>query len=163
MKRIITMIIEDGTQATVEATACSNEGGNVFITASTLPEAQALIATGAAQLTEAMKDWQPVEEEPEQDQKHYYVISRSMEEMQEAAQAYEESPEGQRFTKSIENAIEFTFKHSNYRKASLRYLIRLKNITFRTATYISSVRGSTTCASHSALAYSICIQSSQCF
>lgn len=112
MKRIITMIIEDGTQATVEATACSNEGGDVFITASTLQEAQALIAIGAAQLTEAMKDWQPVEEEPAQDQKHYYVISRSMEEMQEAAQAYEESPEGQRFTKSIENAIEFTFKHS---------------------------------------------------
>lgn len=112
MKRIITMIIEDGTQATVEATACSNEGGDVFITASTLQEAQTLIATGAAQLAEAMKNWQPVEEEPEQDQKHYYVISRSMEEMQEAAQAYEESPEGQRFTKSIENAIEFTFKHS---------------------------------------------------
>jgi len=116
MKRIITMIIEDGRQATVEATACSNEGGNVFITASTLPEAQALIATGAAQLTEAMKDWQPEEEqeeEPAADQKHYYVMSRSMEEMQEAAQAYEESPEGQRFTKSIENATEFTFKHSN--------------------------------------------------
>ena len=113
MTKIITMVIEEGRQATVKATACSNEGGNVFITASTLPEAQALIAIGATQLTEAMKDWQPVEEEPAQDQKHYYVMSRSMEEMQEAAAAYEASPKGQRFTKSIESAIEFTFKHSN--------------------------------------------------
>lgn len=115
MRRIITMIIEDGTQATVEATACSNEGGNVFITASTLQEAQGLIATGAAQLAEAMKNWQPEEEqeeEPAADQKHYYVMSRSIEEMQEAAKEYEESPEGQRFTKSIENAKEFTLKHS---------------------------------------------------
>ena len=79
MKRTITTIIEDGTQATVEATACSNEGGNVF--------------------------------EPAQDQRHYYVMSLSIEEMQEAAKEYEESPEGQRFTKSIENAVEFTFKH----------------------------------------------------
>lgn len=115
MRRIITMIIEDGRQATVEATACSNEGGNVFITASTLPEAQALIAIGAAQLTEAMNDWQPEEEqeeEPTQDQKHYVCYKRSIEEMQEAAQEYEESPEGQRFTKSVENAKEFTLKHS---------------------------------------------------
>lgn len=112
MKRIITMIIEDGTQATVEATACSNEGGDVFITASTLQEAQALIAIGAAQLTEAMKDWQPVEEEPEQDQKHYYVISRSVEEMNEAAQAYEESPAGRLFAKRVDNAVAFYFKHS---------------------------------------------------
>lgn len=115
MRRIITMIIEDGTQATVEATACSNEGGNVFITASTLREAQGLIATGAAQLAEAIKNWQPEEEqeeEPAADQKHYVCYKRSIEEMQEAAQAYEESPEGQRFTKSIENAKEFTLKHS---------------------------------------------------
>lgn len=114
MRRIITMIIEDGRQATVDASACSNEGGNVFITASTLQEAQGLIAIGAAQLAEAMKDWQPeeVEEEPAQDQKHYYTITRSIEEMNERAQAYEESPEGKRFLKTIENAREFTFKHS---------------------------------------------------
>ena len=59
-----------------------------------------------------MEEGQP-EEEPAQDQKHYYDMSRSIEEMQEAAAAYEASPEGKRFIKSIENAIEFTFKHSN--------------------------------------------------
>lgn len=114
MKRIITMIIEDEAQVTLQASACSNEGGNVFITARTLQEAQGLIATGAAQLAEAMKNWQPEEEQEEElatDQKHYY-ISRSMEEMNEAAQAYEESPAGQRFTKRVDNAVAFYFKHS---------------------------------------------------
>ena len=116
MSKIVTMIIEDGRQATVEAKACSNEGGTVFITASTLKEAQGLIAVGTAQLAEAMTDWQPVEEEleeaPAADQKHYYVMSRSIEEMNEAAQAYEESQAGQRFTKRVDNAVAFYFKHS---------------------------------------------------
>lgn len=115
MKRIITMIIEDEAQVTLQASACSNEGGNVFITARTLQEAQGLIATGAAQLAEAMKNWQPEEEqeeEPATDQKHYYYISRSMEEMNEAAQAYEESPAGRLFAKRVDNAVAFYFKHS---------------------------------------------------
>ena len=115
MSKIVTMIIEDGRQATVEAKACSNESGTVFITASTLKEAQGLIAIGAAQLAEAMKNWQPEEEQeeaPAADQKHYYYIKRSIEEMNEAAQAYEESPAGQRFTKRVDNAVAFYFKHS---------------------------------------------------
>lgn len=125
MKRIITMIIEDGTQATVEATACSNEGGNVFITASTLQEAQALIAIGAAQLTEAIKDWQPVEEVPAQDQKHYVLHTSSIEEMQEAAKEYEESPAGRRFVKTIEKAKKFMLKHSkgSLHTMQLNYLV----------------------------------------
>lgn len=116
MSKIVTMIIEDGRQATVEAKACSNDSGNVFITASTLKEAQGLISVGAAQLAEAMTKWQPVEEEQEEapaaDQKHYYYISRSIEEMDEEAAAYEDSPEGQRFTKRVDNAVAFYFKHS---------------------------------------------------
>lgn len=115
MKRIFTMIIEDEAQVTLQASACSNEGGNVFITARTLQEAQGLIDKGAAQLAEAMKNWQPVEEEQEEpaaDQKHYYYISRSIEEMDEEAAAYEDSPEGQRFAKRVDNAVAFYFKHS---------------------------------------------------
>lgn len=116
MSKIVTMIIEDGRQATVEAKACSNEGGTVFITASTLKEAQGLIAIGAAQLAEAITNWQPVEEEREEapaaDQKHYYVISRSIEEMDEAAKDYEDSAEGQRLLKRIEKAQAFRFKHN---------------------------------------------------
>ena len=38
---------------------------------------------------------------------------RSVEEMQEAAAAYEATPGGKRFAKSIENALQFTYTHGN--------------------------------------------------
>lgn len=117
MKYTVLMMIEDGRQDTVEASAFSKESANIYIYAGSWQQAQELLPQGQDLAAEACRNWKPEdvqqEEEPAQDQKHYYVMSRSMEEMQEAAQAYEESPEGQRFTKSIENATEFTFKHSN--------------------------------------------------
>ncbi len=113
MKMTVLFMIETGNAQKVEAAAFSNETANIYITAADLQEAAALLPQGQELAVTAMKDWkpeeQPVEEEPQQ---HYYVMSRSMEEMNERAQAYEESPEGKRFLKTIENAKEFTFKHS---------------------------------------------------
>lgn len=116
MKYTVLMMIEDGRQDTVEASAFSKESANIYIYAGSWQQAQELLTQGQDLAAEACRNWKPEdaqkEEEPAQDQKHYYVMSRSMEEMQEAAAAYEASPKGQRFTKSIENAKEFTFKHS---------------------------------------------------
>ena len=111
MVRIFTMIIDDEAQVTLQASACSNEGGNVIIKARTLQEAQELIGQGEEKLNEAMQTWKP-EEEPATDPKHYYTIKRSMEEMDEAAKNYEDSAEGQRLLKRIEKAQAFRLKHS---------------------------------------------------
>ena len=111
MVRIFTMIIDDEAQVTLQASACSNEGGNVIIKARTLQEAQELIGQGEEKLNEAMQTWKP-EEEPATDPKHYYTIKRSMEEMDEAAKDYEDSPQGRRLLKRIDKAYEFMFKHS---------------------------------------------------
>lgn len=117
MKYTVLMMIEDERSQTVEAEAFSEESANIYISAGSWQQAQELLTQGQDLAAEACRNWKPEdvqpEEEPEQDQKNYYDMSRSIEEMQEAAAAYEASPKGQRFTKSIENAIEFTFKHSN--------------------------------------------------
>lgn len=116
MKYTVLMMIEDGRQDTVEASAFSKESANIYIYAGSWQQAQELLTQGQDLAAEACRNWKPEEvqpeEEPAQDQKHYVCYKRSIEEMQEAAQEYEESPEGQRFTKSIENAKEFTLKHS---------------------------------------------------
>lgn len=116
MKYTVLMTIEDERSQTVEATALSKESANIYIYARSWQQAQELLTQGQDLAAEACRNWKPEDvqqgEEPAQDQKHYCVINRSMEEMQEAAAAYEASPKGQRFTKSIENAKQFTFKHS---------------------------------------------------
>lgn len=112
MKMTVLFLIETGNAQKVEAAAFSNETANIYITAADLQEAAALLPQGQELAVAAMKDWKPEEQPVEEPQQHYYTISRSIEEMDEAAQAYEESPEGKRFLKVIESAKEFTFKHS---------------------------------------------------
>lgn len=116
MKCTVLMMIEDGRQDTVEASAFSKEIANIYIYAGSWQQAQELLPQGQDLAAEACRNWKPEdvqqEEEPAKDQKHYYYVSRSMEEMNEAAQAYEESPAGQRFTKRVDNAVAFYFKHS---------------------------------------------------
>ena len=116
MKYTILMMIEDGRQDTVEASAFSKESANIYIYAGSWQQAQELLPQGQDLAAEACRNWKPEdaqpEEEPAKDQKHYYYIRRSIEEMDEAAQAYEESPQGQRFTKRVDNAVAFYFKHS---------------------------------------------------
>ena len=124
MKYNILMNIEDKNTQAVEATALSNDTADICIYAGSWQQAQALLDQAQDVAAEACRNWKP-EEATAQDQKHYYTISRSMEEMQEAAAAYEDSPRGQRFAKSVENAIEFTFKHSNggLHVTQLNYLV----------------------------------------
>lgn len=123
MKYTVLMMIEDGRQDTVEASAFSKESANIYIYAGSWQQAQELLPQGQDLAAEACRNWKPEDAQPEEesaaDQKHYYYVSRSMEEMNEAAQAYEESPEGQRLLKRIENAKAFTLKHS---KGGLRCL-----------------------------------------
>lgn len=116
MKYTVLMMIEDGRQDTVEASAFSKESANIYIYAGSWQQAQELLTQGKDLAAEACRNWKPEDqpEEPakEEPKKHYYYVSRSMEEMNEAAQAYEESPAGQRFTKRVDNAVAFYFKHS---------------------------------------------------
>ena len=46
--------------------------------------------------------------EPEEPQKHYYCSSKSMEECDEEAAAYEETPGGRIFKSRVRNALNFT-------------------------------------------------------
>lgn len=116
MKYTVLMMIEDGRQDTVEASAFSKESANIYIYAGSWQQAQELLPQGKDLAAEACRNWKPEDqpEEPakEEPKKHYVHYTRSIEEMQEAAQEYEESPAGQRFTKRVDNAVAFYFKHS---------------------------------------------------
>lgn len=121
MALVFTMIINDDAQGTIHVNACSNEGGSATITACTLQEAQELLSQGAEKLNEAMQNWKPEgQEEPATDPKH--LIKRSMEE-KTATQEYEESTQGKRFIKAIEQAKDFTFKrYSGLKSSQLNYI-----------------------------------------
>lgn len=112
-KQIVTLIIEDGRKASREVQACSKEDANLFITAPTLQTALTLLNATSTEkeLLEAMQDWKPAPEEPEIEQKHYYTMAISMEEMDEKAAEYEGTYNGRRFMASVENSMQFYFKH----------------------------------------------------
>lgn len=110
-KQIVTLIIEDGRKPSREVQACSKEDANLFITAPTLQTALTLLNATSTEkeLLEAMQDWKPA---PEVEQKHYYTMNTSIEEMDELAAAYESTTGGRRFMASIENAKAFFDKHT---------------------------------------------------
>lgn len=116
MKQTVLFMLEDGNAQKVEAQAFSKESANIYITAATMQEAHELLTQGEELARQAMQNWKPEDqpEEPakEEPKKHYYYVSRSMEEMDERAAAFADTPAGKRFCKSIENAKAFTFKHS---------------------------------------------------
>ena len=116
MKTQVLLFIADGNAQKAEAQAFSKESANIYIYAGSWQEVPALLEQGQNLAAEAIENWKPEEvqpeEEPAQDQKHYYTINRSIEEMNEAAQAYEESPAGRLFAKRVDNAVAFYFKHS---------------------------------------------------
>lgn len=118
MKKIITMMIEDNNNPSTDVQAFSKNDSVIFITAKDTETALILLDKAQGKAEEACKNWEGEEQEQEpQEKQHYYTITRSIEEMDERAKAYEETPEGKRFVKTIENAKQFTFKHS---KGSLR-------------------------------------------
>lgn len=116
MRYTILMMIKDGRQGVVEASAFSKESASIYIYAGSWQQAQELLTQGQDLAAEACRNWNPEDVQQEEDsaqgQKHHVYYRRGIEEMQEAAQEYEESPKGQRFSKSIENAKQFTLKHS---------------------------------------------------
>lgn len=102
----------EGVEACVDAQAISKDGAMVFITASTVQDALALFDEAKEKAEEAMRNWKPEEivEAPEEPKEHYVCSGMSIEEMAEDAAEYEASPEGQRFTKRLQNAHDFLMK-----------------------------------------------------
>lgn len=110
------VVITTGRQADVTAKAYSMDAAEIFIFAADLQEAAGLIPQGEKLALEACQNWKPEEQPPVKEKpqkKHYMVSKRSVEDMEADAAAYEASPAGQRFTKSIDAAIDFYNKHSN--------------------------------------------------
>ena len=116
MKQTILLLIEDQNQKNVEAAAFSKDTANIYIYAATIQEAAELLPKGAELAAEAMKNWTPeaavVDQPEDKPVQHYVHYTYSIEEMADAAEAYENTPAGQRFTKRLENARAFYYKHS---------------------------------------------------
>lgn len=123
MKINVLIKIEDGNSQKVDVEAFGTDVAAIFVTADTLQNAQALISQAEGTALEAMKNWQPKEEPAkEQDdklQKHYSISVKSIEEMDEDAKAFEQTPAGQRFIRQIENAKNFVISKKQRRKSSL--------------------------------------------
>lgn len=116
MALVFTMIINDDAQGTIHVNACSNEGGSATITACTLQEAQELLGQGIEQLNEAMQAWKQEDHEKKTE-------AQPRKEEKTAAQIYEESTQGKRFIKAIEQAKDFTFKrYSGLKSSQLNYI-----------------------------------------
>lgn len=131
MKMTVLLMIDADKEENVTAQAFSTESANIYITAGNMDKAQALLTTGRQQAEEAMASWTPEQEEAapapadQKPQKHYvFYTGRSIEEMEEAALAYEDTTAGRRFVASIENAKQFYYKHSKggLLMMQLRYL-----------------------------------------
>lgn len=118
MKMTVLLMIDTDKEENVTVQAFSKVSANIYVTAANMDKAQALLTTGRQQAEEAMASWTPEQEEPapapaDQNQKHYvFYTGKSIEDMNEEASAYEDTPAGQRFIKRIDNARAFYFKHS---------------------------------------------------
>ena len=118
MKTTILLMIDEDREENLTVTAFSKNIANIYITAATMEKAQALLTTGRQQAEEAMASWTPEQEEAapapaDQKQKHYvFYTGKTIEDMNEEASAYEDTPAGQRFIKRIDNARAFYFKHN---------------------------------------------------
>lgn len=119
MKITAILMIDADKEENVTAKAFSTESANIYITAGNMDKAQALLITGRQQAEEAMLSWTPEQEEAapapaeQKPQKHYVLYTgKTIEDMNEEASAYEDTPAGQRFIKRIDNARAFYFKHS---------------------------------------------------
>lgn len=79
MKQNVLLLIEDGNQQKVEATAGSKESANIYITAATMQEAIGLIPEGEKLAALAMDEWteEAVKEKPVE---HYSVAPITREE-----------------------------------------------------------------------------------
>lgn len=118
MKMTVLLMIDTDKEEGVTVQAFSKASANIYITAANMDKAQALLTTGRQQAEEAMASWTPEQEEAapapaDQKQKHYvFYTGKTIEDMNEEASAYEDTPAGQRFIKRIDNARAFYFKHS---------------------------------------------------
>ena len=110
MNYSVLMMIQEGHMPTIDAEAVKKDAANIYITASSWQQAQELLEQGQDLAAEACRNWKP-EKKPAADQKTYSTTNRSIEEMDELAKGYEETPEGQRFLKSIDAAKEFMEKN----------------------------------------------------
>ena len=104
-KRVVVIMIEDGSPQKKEVKAFSNTSANIFITAETMQEALTLLQEGIPEAQKATELWQPTQEEEKPIEK-----GKSFDE--EAAE-YEATPKGQRFIKQLQNARQFEHKYGN--------------------------------------------------
>lgn len=114
MKKCYFICIEEGHEKKVTVHPGQDQYV-ILIDADNMQEALNLIPDADKQAEQAVKDYkpaEPMEEEPAEEQKHYYKCSKSIEEMQAWAKEYEATKEGKRFIKQIENSLEFEHKHS---------------------------------------------------
>ena len=113
MRRILTMIIEDGNKASKEVNAFSKDSATVFIKAQTLQEALPLLEEGMEEAGKLCTIWEPTEQEQEQEekpQKHYALKRVAQEDIQEYLEEYAATTKGRNFIKSLEKAKTFRQK-----------------------------------------------------
>ena len=111
MTYAIMLLIEEGNAPAMTAEAHGKDEANVFIKAATLREAGDLLQTAEGTALEACRNWTETPRR-EEETLHYITQKKSIEEMEADAAAYEQTPEGKRFQKILDNAKAFYYKRS---------------------------------------------------
>lgn len=131
MKRIITLVVEDGNTPHTEVEAFSKESANIFIVAKDIDTALTLLEAGREEADNACAIWDGPEPKPQEEkpQKHYKISRIATEDIEEGLQEYREDAKGQKMIKSIMAASDFRYKQGDtgLRISEFNYLYLLTN------------------------------------
>lgn len=107
MKTLIYMNIEEGNAQNVQAIATSKEDAGIYIEASTLQEATALLLKGNELAKEATNNWTP-SQDPEEEHPIAHVVTH--ERIESVLDEYRATDRGRRLIASVERAAVFRYK-----------------------------------------------------
>lgn len=110
MTYTVIFLVENGSSQKIEVSATGKDAASIVITAASLQEAVTLLPEGEAAALDAIQAWTQPAQAPEQ-QTHFLVSGRTIEDMAAGAENYENSQTGQRFIRTLANAKAFSKKH----------------------------------------------------
>lgn len=141
IKENICIFIDAERKEKVDVTAISKESGMIFITLQEYDQEKitALIEKARPELQIACEVWEkPQEEETAQKpEKHFRVIQKAVEDMEEEARSFEESDQGKRFLKRLATARDRFDRYNNHglKFSQLNYLANKHKDSFINASF----------------------------
>ena len=128
---ILHSFIKSDKQSEVKTIAYNNNTAAIFITASSIEEAQGLLSQGQQMALQSMKEWK---EEPQKAQEEPQKALNPKEEAQEELKKMEATEAGRRVIRSFDNAELFNYQKDS-KGLSVKEMVYLKNLSLSDCIY----------------------------